>query len=218
MRIFLDTANSDEIRTAVASGVLGGVTTNPSILARENQPFADSLQHIAHIIGDNREMLVEVLATETDDMVREARELSALTNNVIIKIPMTPAGIAAAAILKTEGIKTAVTLIFSANQAVLAANAGATYVAPFVGRLDDITSDGVGLVEHIRHMFDIQGVDTQILAASVRSPQSVHDLFSVGCHVITMPASVFHAMYTHPLTTSGLEKFLSDAQNELVIA
>jgi transaldolase len=209
MQIFLDTANADEIKKGVATGIATGVTTNPSIIARENKPFDKCVEDIL-AIDPNLIILVEVIAADTDGMIEEARKFAKISENVVVKIPMTEPGLAAVKILSQEGIKTTVTLVFSVNQAIAAACAGADFVAPFVGRLDDINSDGVGLVAEIKSVFDVQDISTKVLAASIRTPQSVTDLFAVGCDIITMPGKILHAMFNHPLTDSGLKKFMED--------
>jgi len=209
MQIFLDTANVDEIKKGIATGIATGVTTNPSIIARENKPFDKCVEDIL-AIDPNLTILVEVIAADTDGMIEEAREFAKISENVVVKIPMTEPGLAAVKVLSQEGIKTTVTLVFSVNQAIAAACAGVDYVAPFVGRLDDINSNGVGLVAEIKSVFDAQGISTKILAASIRTPQSVTDLFAVGCDIITMPGKILHAMFNHPLTDSGLKKFMED--------
>ena len=209
MQIFLDTANADEIKKGVATGIATGVTTNPSIIARENKPFDKCVEDIL-AIDPNLTILIEVIAEDTNGMAEEARKLAKISKNVVIKIPMTEPGLAAVKVLSQEGIKTTVTLVFSVNQAIVAACAGADYVAPFVGRLDDINSDGVGLVAEIKSLFEAQGVSTEVLAASIRTPQSVTDLFAVGCDIITMPGKILDAMFNHPLTDSGLKKFMED--------
>jgi len=210
MRIFLDTANVEDIVAAAATGVLAGVTTNPSLLAREGAPFEETISAIrAKVPGLT--MLFEVVATDTAGMVAEARQLAKLSENVVVKIPMVREGIVAIKQLVDEGITTAATLVFSVNQAVLAACAGASYVAPFVGRLDDVGDSGLDLVRAMKQTLRAQHVDTQVLAASIRSPRTVSDLFAAGCDVVTMPPKVFDAMFNHPLTDKGLAKFLEDA-------
>lgn len=209
MDIYLDTANVDEIRAGLATGVVRGVTTNPSLIAREKKPFAACLAELLNL-DPELTVLAEVVADDSDGMVREARQWSALSTNLVIKIPMTPAGLAAVKVLAQEGIRTTVTLVFSLNQAIAASCAGANFVAPFVGRLDDIDAGGVDLIRSLRHTFDLHKADTRILAASVRSPQSVAELFAAGCDIVTMPGKILHAMLGHPLTDLGLKKFMED--------
>ncbi len=211
MKIFLDTANAEEISGGVATGTVKGVTTNPTIISRENKPFDTCVTDILAIDSDLM-ILVEVIAADTAGMIEEARKLNKAGPNMVIKIPMTAQGLAAVKVLSQEGIKTTVTLVFSVNQAIAAACAGADYVAPFVGRLDDIDADGVGLVGDIKDVFDVQGIETQVLAASIRTPQSVTELFAAGCDIVTMPGKILHAMLNHPLTDSGLKKFMEDWQ------
>ena len=211
MQIFLDTANVEEIKEGVATGIVSGVTTNPTIISRENKPFDKCISDIL-AIDANLTILAEVIATDTDGMIKEARELSAIANNIVVKIPMIKQGLAAVKILRQEGIKTTVTLVFSLNQAIAASCAGADYVAAFVGRLDDINTDGIGLVGAIKGTFETNSVKTGIIAASIRTPQTVAELFSQGCDIVTMPAKIFDAMFRHPLTDSGLKQFIEDWQ------
>ncbi|MCL5104770.1 MAG: fructose-6-phosphate aldolase [Armatimonadetes bacterium] len=209
MKIYLDTANVGDITKGVALGCVSGVTTNPSIIARENKSFAQCIADIV-AIDPNLTILVEAVSEGRDELVAEARELVKSAGDVVIKLPMTSTGLAACKVLSSEAIRVTMTLVFSLNQAILASNAGASFVAPFVGRLDDINSDGLGLVQSIRNTFDIQGVDTRIIAASIRTPQSVADLFAAGCDIVTMPYSVLQSMIAHPLTEAGLKKFAED--------
>lgn len=210
MKLFLDTANLAEITEINAWGVLDGVTTNPSLAAAEGLEFEEMIAGIcAEVDGD---VSAEVVSTETDGMLNEARKLREIADNVVIKLPLIPAGLAACAKLADEGTKTNVTLCFSPTQAILAARAGATYVSPFLGRLDDIASGGIALLEQICEIYDVQGYTTQVLAASLRHPQHVVDAARVGAHVATMPATVFRQMVKHPLTDAGLERFLADWQ------
>ena len=209
MRIFLDTANVEEIQEGAATGVVSGVTTNPTIISRENKPFAKCIDDIL-AIDPGLTVLVEVIAPDTTGMITEARKLSQIADTIVVKIPMTASGIAAVKVLSQEAISTAATLVFSVNQAIAASCAGADFVAPFVGRLDDINSDGIGLVRSIKRVFEVQKVNTNVIAASIRTPQSVADLFSEGCDIVTMPGKIFHAMFNHPLTDAGLKKFMED--------
>ena len=208
MRFFLDTANLDEIRQGVEWGVLAGVTTNPTLVAREGVDFPARIREIAELVEGP--VSAEVLSTSTDAMILEARRLFAIAPNIVVKVPMIPAGIAAVRALYQEGIPTNVTLVFSPQQALLAAAAGATFVSPFVGRLDDIGEDGSGLVRDIVEIFDVQGIQAQVIAASLRHPRHVFEAALYGAHVATVPFKVLEQMFHHPLTDSGLKKFLSD--------
>jgi transaldolase len=211
VKLFLDTANLDEITEINAWGVLDGVTTNPTLAAKEKRSFAEMIAEIcAEVRGD---VSAEVVATDTAGMLREAAELADIADNVVIKLPLTPDGLGACKQLTDRGVKTNVTLCFSATQAILAARAGATYVSPFAGRLDDIANDGIALIAEIADIFRIQGYDTEVLAASLRSPQHVAQAATVGANVATLPAKVFHQMVKHPLTDAGLERFLADWQD-----
>ncbi len=210
MKIFIDTANPKEIRDAYELGIVEGVTTNPSIIAREGKKFEDAIKEIAGIVGSNTYIFCEVISLKADEMVSEAHEIAKLHGNTIIKIPMCAEGLKAVSRLKTEGIKTCVTLCFSAGQALLASNAGASFVAPFLGRVDDIGWDGLQLVSEIAEMFAKQGTETQIVAASTRNPLHVIGLAKCGCDVATVPYKIIMQMIEHPLTKSGLEKFLKD--------
>ncbi|MEX0834641.1 MAG: fructose-6-phosphate aldolase [Nitriliruptor sp.] len=208
MKLFLDTANLAEITEINRWGVLDGVTTNPSLAAKEKRDFADMIREIcAEVDGD---VSAEVVATDTDGMLREASELAAIADNVVIKLPLTPDGLGACRKLTDEGVKTNVTLCFSATQAILAAGAGATYVSPFAGRLDDIANDGIALIAEIADIFRVQGYTTEVLAASLRSPQHVAQAAAVGAQAATLPSKVFEQMVHHPLTDAGLERFLAD--------
>ncbi|MFA0888644.1 MAG: fructose-6-phosphate aldolase [Synergistales bacterium] len=208
MRFFLDTANLDEIRQGVEWGVLSGVTTNPTLVAREGVDFSTRIREIASIVEGP--ISAEVLSTSTDAMILEARRLFSLAPNVVVKIPMIPDGMGAVRALYQEGIPTNVTLVFSPQQALLAAAAGASYVSPFVGRLDDIGEDGSGLVRDIVEIFDVQGIQTQVIAASLRHPRHVFEAALYGAHIATVPYKVLEQMFHHPLTDSGLRKFLAD--------
>ena len=209
MQIFLDTANVEEIEKGVATGVVAGVTTNPSIISRENMSFEKCVEAIL-AVDLELIILLEVIATDTKGMVEEARKLSKITEKVVVKIPMTASGLAAVKILSRENISTAVTLVFSPNQAIAASCAGADFVAPFVGRLDDINADGIGLVKSIKQVFDTQQASTKIISASLRTPQAVSELFCAGSDIVTMSGEILHAMFNHPLTDLGLEKFMAD--------
>ena len=210
MKLFLDTANIDEIAEINRWGVLDGVTTNPTLAAKEGIDFASMIKDIcAEVAGD---VSAEVVSTERDGMLREARELAAIADNVVIKLPLIPEGLAACSQLSTDGVRTNVTLCFSPTQAILAAKAGATYVSPFLGRVDDLANDGISLLSEICEIFRVQGYETEVLAASLRGPQHVAQAALVGADIATLPAPVFRQMVKHPLTDSGLERFLADWQ------
>ena len=208
MKLFIDTANVDEIREVNEWGVISGVTTNPSLFAKEGRDFKEVIHEIASIV--NGPISAEVISLEKDGMVKEARELSKIHPNIVIKIPMTKEGLKAVRVLNEEGIKTNVTLVFSANQALLAAKAGATYVSPFIGRLDDIGNEGMDIIHDIVQIFDIHGIDTQVIAASIRHPIHVTEAAKAGAHIATIPYKVFNQMVSHPLTDIGIKKFLKD--------
>ncbi len=206
--MFIDTANVSEIREAHDLGVISGVTTNPTLVAKEGREFKEVLEEIAGIVSGP--ISAEVLATEAEGMVVEARELAAISDNIVIKIPMTAEGLKAAKRLKAEGIRTNVTLVFSANQGLLAALAGATYVSPFVGRLDDVGQDGMEVVEQLSEIFEVHGLETRIIAASIRHPQHVLEAALAGADIATVPYPVLMQMLKHPLTEVGIERFLAD--------
>ncbi|MDD6985503.1 MAG: fructose-6-phosphate aldolase [Eubacteriales bacterium] len=208
MKLFIDTANVEEIRKANDLGVICGVTTNPSLIAREGRVFKDVVTEITTIVDGP--ISAEVVSLEHEKMVEEALELAAIHKNVVIKIPMIEEGLKAVKILSAKGIKTNVTLIFSASQALLAAKAGATYVSPFVGRLNDISSRGNELVETIHNMFEKHGITTEIIAASIRSPEDVVDAALAGADIATIPYKIIVQMTKHPLTDAGIERFLKD--------
>jgi len=210
MKFFVDTANLKEIREAAGMGVLDGVTTNPSLVKAEgNVDFHERVLEICQIVeGD---VSAEVTATEFDGMMEEARALAQIHDNVVVKIPLIKAGIKALRALDKEGIRTNCTLCFSPTQALLAAKAGADYISPFIGRIDDISSDGMGLIEEIRQIYDnYEGLDTDILAASIRHPTHVKRAALAGAEVATMPFSTMTKLLDHPLTDRGLERFLED--------
>jgi transaldolase len=211
VKIFLDTANVESIAKAAKSGIVGGITTNPSILSKEGRSFKESINLICKTLPDG-ELLFEVMAIDTKGMIEEAHHLTTLSEQVVVKIPMTPEGIAAVSQLSKEGIPCAVTLVFTASQALTAACAGAKYVAPFVGRLDDLGADGIELVANIKKIFVIQNIETQVLAASIRNARTVEHLFSVGCDIVTMPINIYEALFKHSLTDSGLQQFIEDAK------
>lgn len=206
MKIFLDTANIEEIKKY--SFIIDGVTTNPSLIARESRSFDEIVQEIISIVDGP--ISLEVISLHSDAMVLEAVTLSTLSQNVVIKIPMTLEGLKAVKILNTKNIKTNVTLVFSVSQAILAAKAGATYVSPFIGRLDDIGHDGMQVVRDTVTIFKAYNLKTEIVVASVRHPQHVIEAGKVGAHVVTIPSNVIEKMFSHPLTDIGLTKFMND--------
>ena len=213
MKFFIDTANLDQIREAQDLGILDGVTTNPSLMAKEGISGTDRvMKHyvdICEIVGDG-DVSAEVIATDFEGMVKEGEDLAALHENIVVKVPMTKDGIKAIRYFTDKGIRTNCTLIFSAGQALLAAKAGASYVSPFVGRLDDISTDGIDLIEQIRTIYDNYGFDTEILAASVRHPMHIIACAEIGADVMTCPLSVILQLLKHPLTDIGLAQFLAD--------
>ena len=208
MKIFLDTANIDEIKEINSWGIIEGVTTNPSLIAKEGRVFEEVIDEISKIVDGP--VSAEVVSTEAEGMVKEGRILSKIKENVIIKIPMTEEGLKATSILSKENIKTNVTLIFSASQAILAARAGATYVSPFLGRLDDIGQDGLSLIEEIVDIFNVNAIETEIIVASVRNPIHVAQAARMGADIATVPYKVITQMTKHPLTDKGIENFLKD--------
>ncbi|MEO0146138.1 MAG: fructose-6-phosphate aldolase [candidate division WOR-3 bacterium] len=208
MKLFIDTANLDDIREIASWGVLSGATTNPTLLARERGTPEEVLKEICEIVKGP--VSAEVVATETKDMIAEGRRLAAIHDNIVVKIPMIPEGLAAVSALSSEGIACNMTLIFSAPQAILAARAGAKYVSPFVGRLDDIGEKGMDVVEEIAEIFAISGIEAEIITASVRHPRHVVEAALAGSHIATIPPAVFRQMVKHPLTDRGLEIFLND--------
>jgi transaldolase len=208
MKFFIDTADVNEIREANALGVLDGVTTNPTLVAKSGRNFIEVLKEITEIVDGP--ISAEVVALDHEGMIREAVELAAIHPNIVVKVPMTPEGLKAVKALHGKGIKTNVTLIFSPLQALLAAKAGASYVSPFVGRLDDISQDGMGIVEEIRTIFDNYGYEAEIIVASVRNPIHVLNSALIGADIATIPFSVIAQLSKHPLTDIGIEKFLKD--------
>lgn len=208
MRLFIDTANIDEIREASELGVISGVTTNPSLIAREGRNFRQVVQEICAIVDGP--VSAEAISLKAAEMVPEAEDLAAIHKNVVVKIPMTAEGLKAVKVLKSKGIRTNVTLVFSANQALLAARAGATYVSPFVGRLDDVGQDGLALVSEIAQIYAQHGIDTEIIAASIRHPLHVTEAAKLGADIATVPYKVLMQMTRHPLTDVGIERFLQD--------
>ena len=209
MKFFIDTANIDEIREAYALGILAGVTTNPSLVAKEKGvSFHDRLKEITDLVKES--VSAEVIALDHEGMMKEAEELAAIAPNITIKVPMTPDGLKTVASLSRKGIKTNVTLIFSANQALLAARAGATYVSPFIGRLDDIGHNGLQLISDIADIFAIHDIQTEIIAASIRHPMHITEAALNGAHIATIPYKVILQLFNHPLTDKGIEAFLKD--------
>jgi transaldolase len=211
MRFFIDTANVAEIREIHEWGVLAGVTTNPSLVAKEGRDFIETLREILDIVDGP--ISAEVISTDAAGMIEEGEKLAALSKNIVVKLPMTAEGLKATKYFAKKKIKTNVTLVFSANQALLAARAGATFVSPFLGRLDDIGHDGMQMIEDIAEIYSVHGIDTEIIAASVRHPVHVTEAARRGAHFATIPAKVFKQLIAHPLTDSGLEKFLADWTN-----
>ncbi|MBS4175400.1 fructose-6-phosphate aldolase [Bacillus sp. FJAT-49736] len=211
MKFFIDTANIKEIEMAYELGVIAGVTTNPSLVAKENISFEERLKEITQLVPGS--VSAEVIALDAEGMIREGRELAKIAPNITIKVPMTPEGLKAVHVFSKEGIKTNVTLIFSANQALMAARAGASYVSPFVGRLDDIGQEGMELVRTIAEIFAIHEIDTEIIAASIRHPQHVTEAALAGAHIATIPYKVIMQLFQHPLTDKGIEAFLNDWNN-----
>ena len=208
MKIFIDTANFDEIKAAYEMGFIAGVTTNPSLIVKEKRDLKEVIKQIAELVDGP--VSAEVIATTAPEMVKEAHELVKLGKNVVIKVPMTEEGLKAVSVLHKEGIKTNVTLISSANQALLAARAGATFVSPFVGRIDDMSMDGITLIEDIAEIFIMHDIKAEIIAASVRTPMHMTQCAKAGAHIATVPYKVLTASMKHPLTDAGLARFLAD--------
>ena len=210
MRFFIDTANVEEIRKANEMGVICGVTTNPSLIAKEGRDFNEVIKEITSIVDGPISGEVKATTTDAEGMIAEGREIAKIHPNMVVKIPMTAEGLKAVKVLSTEGVKTNVTLIFTANQALLAARAGASYVSPFLGRLDDISVVGAELVEEIVEMFAVSGIETQVIAASIRNPIHVTECALAGADIATVPYKVIEQMTHHPLTDAGIEKFQAD--------
>lgn len=210
MKIFLDTANIEQIRNGMKLGLVDGVTTNPTLISKENAKFEERIVEICEAVKGP--VSAEVIATDFDNMLSQARELASLNEHVVVKIPMTPDGIRAVKALSEEGIKTNVTLIFSSLQGLLAAKAGATYVSPFVGRLDDVGNDGMQLVSEMDEIFGNYGFATEIIVASVRHPMHVLQAALIGADIVTIPYDVLLRLFNHPLTDNGLKRFQSDWQ------
>lgn len=211
MKLFLDTANQAEVEAAVKMGVISGVTTNPSLVAKEGGNYIERVKYFCELVGGP--ISVEVMATDTEGMLQEARKLAAMHENIVIKLPITAESLAAIKQLKAEGIKTNATLCFSANQAILAARAGASYVSPFVGRLNDIGQDGMVLIQEIKTIFSNYGFDTEIIVASVRSPRQVTEAAIIGADIATIPYKILEQMVSHPQTDLGIAKFEADWAN-----
>lgn len=211
MKIFIDTANLEEIREAESYGIIAGVTTNPSLIARENGDFEKIISEITKIVDGP--ISAEVLSLEADKMLEEGKKLASIHKNIVIKLPTTFEGLKACKRFKELGIKTNLTLIFTLNQALLAARAGATYVSPFVGRLEDTGVDGIELVKSIRETFDKHGIESEIIGASIRNIYQVEELAKVGVHIGTLPFKVIQGMIKHQLTDAGIERFLNDWKN-----
>ncbi len=210
MRFFIDTANVEDIRKANDMGVICGVTTNPSLIAKEGRVFEEVIAEIASIVDGPISGEVKATTTDAEGMIREGREIAKIHPNMVVKIPMTAEGLKAVKVLSAEGVKTNVTLIFTANQALLAARAGATYVSPFLGRLDDISVRGVDLISEIAQIFEVAGIETEIIAASVRNPMHITDCVLAGADIATVPYKVIEQMTHHPLTDAGIKKFRED--------
>jgi len=208
MKFFLDTANPEEIREVASWGILDGVTTNPNLVAKEKKGFRELITEICHLVPGP--VSVECVSSKCEDIVTEARNLASIAPNVVIKIPVTIEGLKATKILRAEGIRVNMTLVFSPSQAILAAKAGAAFVSPFIGRLDDISHDGLELVEQIVTIFNNYGFDTEVIVASVRHPLHVVEAALIGADIVTVPYAVMEKLVRHPLTDIGLEKFLQD--------
>lgn len=209
MKLFIDTANVEEIRKAHALGVVAGVTTNPSLIAKEGRDFFETVKEIISIVG-NVPISAEVVSLKADEMVEQGKKLAKLSPNVVIKLPMTLDGLQATSVFRELGIPTNVTLIFSSTQALLAARAGATYVSPFIGRLDDINQVGMNLIKEISQIFQVHGIKSEIISASVRHSAHVIEAALAGSHIATVPYKVIESMSKHPLTDAGIQKFLAD--------
>lgn len=210
MKFFIDTAKVEDIKKANDMGIICGVTTNPSLIAKEGRDFTEVIKEITSIVDGPISGEVKATTVDAEGMVKEGREIAAIHPNMVVKIPMTVEGLKAVKVLHAEGVKTNVTLVFSANQALLAARAGATYVSPFLGRLDDISQPGVDLIRTIAEMFQIAGIETEIIAASVRNPIHVTDCALAGADIATVPYGVLEQMTKHPLTDQGIVKFQAD--------
>ena len=210
MKFFIDTANVEEIRKANDMGIICGVTTNPSLIAKEGRDFKEVIKEITSIVDGPISGEVKATTIKAEDMIKEGREIAAIHPNMVVKIPMTAEGLKAVKVLSKEGIKTNVTLIFNATQALFAAKAGATYVSPFLGRLDDIATPGIDLIRTISEIFEVQNIDTEIICASVRNPIHIVDCALAGADIATVPFKVIEQSLKHPLTDIGIEKFKKD--------
>jgi len=208
MKIFIDTANLDEIRELASWGIIDGVTTNPTLVAKSGRSFKEIVKEIFDIVDGP--ISLEAVSIKAEDMIKESRNLAKIHKNVVVKIPMTPEGLKAVKVLSKEGIKTNVTLVFSANQALLAAKAGATYVSPFIGRLDDIGQEGMQIIEEIMDIFTNYNIKTEVIVASIRHPIHVIQAARFGAHIATVPPDIIRKMVCHSLTDIGVEKFLKD--------
>ena len=210
MKFFIDTANVDDIRKANDMGIICGVTTNPSLIAKEGRDFYEVIQEITSIVDGPISGEVKATTTKAEDIIKEAREIAKIHPNMVVKIPITSEGLKAVKVLSQEGIKTNVTLIFNSTQALFAARAGATYVSPFLGRLDDISTSGIDLIRTISEIFMVQNIETEIICASVRNPLHIVDCALAGAHIATVPFNVIEQCLKHPLTDIGIEKFKKD--------
>ncbi|OON95105.1 MAG: fructose-6-phosphate aldolase [Candidatus Epulonipiscioides saccharophilum] len=212
MNFFIDTANIEHIKKANDMGVICGVTTNPSLIAKEGRDFNQVISEIASIVDGPISGEVKATTVDAEGMIKEGREIAAINKNMVVKIPMTAEGLKACKALTAEGVKTNLTLIFSANQALLAARAGATYVSPFLGRIDDISGRGTDLIREIADIFEVHNIKSKIIAASIRNPVHVTDCALLGADIATVPFNVIEQMINHPLTDAGIEKFQADHQ------
>ncbi len=210
MKIFIDTANVEEIKKANDMGIICGVTTNPSLIAKEGRNFNEVIKEITSIVDGPISGEIKATTTKAEDMIKEAREIAKIHKNMVVKIPMTEDGLKAVSVLSKEGIKTNVTLIFNATQALFAAKAGATYVSPFLGRLDDIATPGIDLIKDISEIFRVQNIKTEIICASIRNPLHITGCAKAGADIATIPYKVIKQCINHPLTDIGIEKFVKD--------
>lgn len=212
MKFFIDTANVEEIRKANEMGIICGVTTNPSLIAKEGRDFKEVIKEITTIVNGPISGEVKATTTKAEDIIKEAREIASIDSNIVVKIPITAEGLKAVNVLSKEGIKTNVTLIFNSTQALFAAKAGATYVSPFLGRLDDIATPGINLIEEISEIFNNYDIDTEIICASIRSPLHIAQCALAGGDIATVPYKVIEQCLKHPLTDIGIEKFRKDSE------
>ena len=213
MKFFIDTANVEEIRKANDMGIICGVTTNPSLIAKEGRDFKEVIKEITTIVDGPISGEVKASTTKAEDIIKEAREIASINSNIVVKIPITAEGLKAVNVLSKEGIKTNVTLIFNSTQALFAAKAGATYVSPFLGRLDDIATPGINLIEEITQIFNNYGIETEIICASIRSPLHISQCALAGGDIATVPYKVIEQCLKHPLTDIGIEKFRKDSES-----